>query len=394
MSAQRFILHVDMDAFYASVEVREQPGLAGRPVIVGGSPRGRGVVSAANYEARRFGVHSAMPTARAMRLCPEAVWLPVRMELYATVSRQIREIFNRYTPLVEPLSLDEAFLDVTASTRLFGTAAEIANAIKKAIRHELSLVASVGIAPNKFIAKIASDLDKPDGFVEVNPKEAQAFLDPLPVSRVWGVGKATGKELDRLGIKRIEQLRQQSEVVLADRFGKFGSHLWRLANGMDDRPVVSDSEAKSISNETTFDSDINNRDTLRAWLLELTEQVCWRLRQHELYGRTVQIKLRFADFSTITRSHTLVEATHQTKQVWQAVLKLFEHAMQTESRSLRLVGVGVSSLKDEAHRPHIQTDMFEQSDDMRQTQLDEVSDAIKSRFGSSGIRRGSGFKQH
>ena len=394
MSAQRFILHVDMDAFYASVEVREQPGLAGRPVIVGGSPRGRGVVSAANYEARRFGVHSAMPTARAMRLCPEAVWLPVRMELYATVSRQIREIFNRYTPLVEPLSLDEAFLDVTASTRLFGTAAEIANAIKKAIRHELSLVASVGIAPNKFIAKIASDLDKPDGFVEVKPKEAQAFLDPLPVSRVWGVGKATGKELDRLGIKRIEQLRQQSEVVLADRFGKFGSHLWRLANGMDDRPVVSDSEAKSISNETTFDSDINNRDTLRAWLLELTEQVCWRLRQHELYGRTVQIKLRFADFSTITRSHTLVEATHQTKQVWQAVLKLFEHAMQTESRSLRLVGVGVSSLNDEAHRPHIQTDMFEQSDDMRQTQLDEVSDAIKSRFGSSGIRRGSGYKQH
>jgi DNA polymerase-4 len=394
MSAQRFILHVDMDAFYASVEVREQPGLAGRPVIVGGSPRGRGVVSAANYEARRFGVHSAMPTARAMRLCPEAVWLPVRMELYATVSRQIREIFNRYTPLVEPLSLDEAFLDVTASTRLFGTAVEIANAIKKAIRHELSLVASVGIAPNKFIAKIASDLDKPDGFVEVKPKEAQAFLDPLPVSRVWGVGKATGKELDRLGIKRIEQLRQQSEVVLADRFGKFGSHLWRLANGMDERPVVSDSEAKSISNETTFDSDINNRDTLRAWLLELTEQVCWRLRQHELYGRTVQIKLRFADFSTITRSHTLVEATHQTKQVWQAVLKLFEHAMQTESRSLRLVGVGVSSLNDEAHRPHIQTDMFEQSDDMRQTQLDEVSDAIKSRFGSSGIRRGSGYKQH
>ena len=394
MSAQRFILHVDMDAFYASVEVREQPGLAGRPVIVGGSPRGRGVVSAANYEARRFGVHSAMPTARAMRLCPEAVWLPVRMELYATVSRQIREIFNRYTPLVEPLSLDEAFLEVTASTRLFGTASQIAHAIKQAISKELSLVASVGIAPNKFIAKIASDLDKPDGFVEVNPKEAQAFLDPLPVSRVWGVGKATGKELDRLGIKRIEQLRQQSEVVLADRFGKFGSHLWRLANGMDDRPVVSDSEAKSISNETTFDSDINNRDTLRAWLLELTEQVCWRLRQHELYGRTVQIKLRFADFSTITRSHTLVEATHQTKQVWQAVLKLFEHAMQTESRSLRLVGVGVSSLNDEAHRPHIQTDMFEQSDDMRQTQLDEVSDAIKSRFGSSGIRRGSGYKQH
>lgn len=394
MTGQRFILHVDMDAFYASVEVREQPGLVGRPVIVGGSPRGRGVVSAANYEARRFGIHSAMPTARAMRLCPEAVCLPGRMSLYASVSRQIRDIFNRYSPLVEPLSLDEAFLDVTDSQRLFGSAAEIANAIKQAIRNELSLVASVGIAPNKFIAKIASDLDKPDGFVEVMPEEVQAFLDPLPVSRIWGVGKATGKELDRLGISTIAQLRQQSEAVLQDRFGKFGNQLWRLANGMDDRPVISDSEAKSISNETTFDSDISNRDTLRAWLMELTEQVCWRLRQHDLFGRTVQIKLRFADFSTITRSHTLPEATQQTKQVWQAVMALFDKAMQSESRRLRLVGVGVSGLSDEAQRPQVQTDMFEQPKDTRQTQLDEVADAIKSRFGSSGIRRGTGYKQH
>ena len=394
MTGQRFILHVDMDAFYASVEVREQPGLAGRPVIVGGSPRGRGVVSAANYEARRFGIHSAMPTARAMRLCPHAVCLPGRMSLYASVSRQIREIFNRYSPLVEPLSLDEAFLDVTDSQRLFGSAAEIANAIKQAIRNELSLVASVGIAPNKFIAKIASDLDKPDGFVEVMPEEVQAFLDPLPVSRIWGVGKATGKELDRLGITTIAQLRQQAEAVLQDRFGKFGNHLWRLANGMDDRPVVSDSEAKSISNETTFDTDISNRDTLRAWLMELTEQVCWRLRQHDLFGRTVQIKLRFADFSTITRSHTLPEATQQTKQVWQAVMALFDKAMQSESRRLRLVGVGVSGLSDTAQRPQVQTDMFEQPKDTRQTQLDEVADAIKSRFGSGGIRRGTGYKQH
>ena len=394
MTGHRFILHVDMDAFYASVEVREQPGLAGRPVIVGGSPRGRGVVSAANYEARRFGIHSAMPTARAMRLCPDAVCLPGRMSLYASVSRQIREIFNRYSPLVEPLSLDEAFLDVTDSQRLFGSAAEIASAIKQAISNELSLVASVGIAPNKFIAKIASDLDKPDGFVEVMPEEVQAFLDPLPVSRIWGVGNATGKELDRLGITTIAQLRQQSEAVLQDRFGKFGNHLWRLANGMDDRPVVSDSEAKSISNETTFDSDISNRDTLRAWLMELTEQVCWRLRQQGLFGRTVQIKLRFADFSTITRSHTLPEATQQTKQVWQAVMALFDKAMQSESRRLRLVGVGVSGLSETAQRPQVQTDMFEQPKDTRQTQLDEVADAIKSRFGSSRIRRGTGYKQH
>ena len=394
MTGERAILHIDMDAFYASVEEREQPGLVGRPVIVGGSPRRRGVVSAANYAARQFGIHSAMPMARAVRLCPKAVCLPVRMPLYAAVSHQIREIFHRYTPLVEPLSLDEAFLDVTQSKRLFGSAATIARAIKEAIRDELSLVASVGIAPNKFIAKIASDLDKPDGFVEVKPDEIQAFLDPLPVSRVWGVGKATGKELARLGITTIRQLRQQSEQVLLDRFGKFGSHLWQLANGMDERPVVSDAEAKSISNETTFDTDIGQGDTLQAWLMELTEQVCWRLRQHELYGRTVHLKLRFPDFSTITRSHTLTEATQQTSQVWLAVLELFNKVMEKESRPLRLVGVGVSGLSDKAHQPQVQADMFEQSDNSRQSQLDDVADAIKSRFGSDGIRRGTSYKQH
>ena len=394
MTGQRAILHIDMDAFYASVEEREQPGLAGRPIIVGGAPRGRGVVSAANYAARRFGVHSAMPMTRAVRLCPQAVCLPVRMPLYAAVSQQIREIFNRYTPLVEPLSLDEAFLDVTESERLFGPAADIARAIKQAIRDELSLVASVGIAPNKFVAKIASDVDKPDGFVEVKPDEVQAFLDPLPVSRVWGVGKTTGKELDRVGITTIRQLRQQAESVLLDRFGKFGSHLWQLAQGIDNRAVVSDTEAKSISNETTFDSDIGQRDTLLAWLMELTEQVCWRLRQHELYGRTVQIKLRFPDFSTITRSHTLEEATQQTSQIWQTVVELFDKAMHKETRPLRLVGVGLSGLGDKTHRPQVQADMFAQPKDGRQTQLDEVADAIKSRFGSNGIRRGTSYKQH
>lgn len=394
MCGQRAIVHIDMDAFYASVEEREQPGLAGRPVIVGGSPRGRGVVSAANYAARRYGVHSAMPMTQAIRLCPAAVCLPVRMQLYATVSQQIREIFNRYTPLVEPLSLDEAFLDVTDSGRLFGSAAEIAWAIKQAIRDELSLVASIGIAPNKFIAKIASDLNKPDGFVEVKSDNVQAFLDPLPVSRVWGVGKATGKELERLGITTIRNLRQQSEQVLRGRFGKFGSHLWQLANGIDDRPVVSEAEAKSISNETTFDTDVGQRDILRAWLMELTEQVCWRLRQHKLYGRTVQIKLRFPDFTTITRSQTLSEATQQTRQVWQAVIELFDKAMDKETRPLRLVGIGVSGLCDKTTASQVQADMFKQSRDTRQNQLDEVADAIKSRFGANGIRRGTSYKQH
>ena len=312
------IIHCDMDAFYASVEERERPELVGKPVIVGGTPEKRGVVSAANYVARQYGVHSAMPAVTARRLCLHGIYLPPRIDYYAEVSRQIRDVFERFTPLVEPLSLDEAFLDVTGSEGLFGPAVEIGRKIKQAIRQELRLVASVGVAPNKFLAKIASDLKKPDALVVVEPDKVQEFLDPLPVERLWGVGKQSSKVFQRLGIRTIGQLRQWPLDVLQARFGTSGEHLWNLAHGLDDRAVVPEREAKSISHETTFERDIADMDVLRAWLVDLTEQVGCRLRRHGLRGQTVQLKVRFADFSLITRSCTLPEPTNITRDLWRA----------------------------------------------------------------------------
>lgn len=288
------IIHVDMDAFYAAVEVRDNPELAGKPVIVGGSAGQRGVVSTASYEARKFGVHSAMPAVTARRLCPQGIFLPVRMSHYAQVSRQIQEVFHRYTPLVEPLSLDEAFLDVTGSEGLFGSTREIASKIKADILKEVRLVASVGVAPCKFVAKVASDFGKPDGYIVVEEGKVQEILDPLPVGRIWGVGKVAGKEFHHLGIETIGQLRQMALAEVEKQFGRWGQQFWELANGIDDRKVVPDREAKSISHETTFATDISDMEVLRAVLLELTEQVAWRLRRHELRGKTVQLKVRYA----------------------------------------------------------------------------------------------------
>ena len=249
-------LHIDMDAFYASIEIRDNPRLATKPVVVGGSPSGRGVVSTANYIARSFGIHSAMPAVQARRLCPSAVFIRPRMDHYAAVSRQIRDIFHTYTDLVEPLSLDEAFLDVTGSQALFGDAVEIAQQIKSRIRNELSLSASAGVAPNKFLAKVASDLEKPDGLVVVDPNNIHGFLDPLPVSCIWGVGAQTQKKFELLGVRTISQLRTLSHETLKARFGINCDHFWRLARGLDSRQVVPDHDAKSISHETTFVRDI------------------------------------------------------------------------------------------------------------------------------------------
>ena len=254
-----------MDAFYVSVEQRDRLELVGHPVIVGGSPEKRGVVAAANYIARKYGVHSAMPSVTARRLCPQAIFLPPRISYYAEISSQIRAIFDRFTPLVEPLSLDEAFLDVTGSESLFGPAIQVGQQIKQAVRQETQLVVSVGVAPNKFLAKIASDLQKPDGFVVVEPDRIQEFLDPLPVERLWGVGRQGSKVFQRLGIRTISQLRQWPVELLKHHFGTHGEHLWQLAHGIDDRRVVPEREAKSISHETTFETDIFDQEVLRAW---------------------------------------------------------------------------------------------------------------------------------
>lgn len=384
------IIHLDMDAFYASVEMRENPELVGLPVVVGGPSKNRGVVAAANYEARKFGVFSAMPMSQATRLCPDLRILPVNMPLYVSVSKQIHEIFNRYTPEIEPLSLDEAFLDVSGSLKLFGSAAEIARRIKDEIKQELQLVVSAGIAPNKFVAKIASDFDKPDGFVVVEEKDMQDFLDPLPVKRIWGVGKKTEQQLNNYGITTIKDLRNQSERWLIDRFGKQGDHIYRLANGRDKREVISDAKAKSISSENTFLEDISNKETLVAYLSHLTEQVAARLREKDRKGKTVNIKIRFHDFSTITRSKTLTESSNQTQQIWQAVKSLFNTAMMNVSSgrvAVRLLGVGVSGFSNDTTH---QGDLF--SDEHKYDELDDITDEINQRFGKLKIHRGRNTK--
>ncbi len=380
------ILHCDMDAFYASVEERDRPELVGHPVIVGGSPEKRGVVAAANYAARKFGVHSAMPAVTARRLCPHGVFLHPRISYYAEVSRQIREIFERFTPLVEPLSLDEAFLDVTGSEPLFGSAAEIGRRIKQAIHQELRLVVSVGVAPNKFLAKIASDLKKPDGFLVV--EQVQEFLDPLPVERLWGVGKQGSKVFQRLGIHTIGQLREWPLDLLRDHFGSGGEYLWNLAHGLDDDPVVPEREAKSISHETTFEQDIDDLDVLQAWLVDLTEQVAWRLRRHGLRGRVVHLKVRFADFSTITRSQTLPEPTDITQELWQVADEMLCQRLPPGHLPVRLIGMGVSGFGRES-----QGLLFDQDQRKKHTDLDVATDQIRERFGSSALRRAAALPQ-
>lgn len=377
------IIHLDMDAFFASVEIRENPELAGFPVVVGGPSKSRGVVAAANYAARKFGVFSAMPMAEATRLCPNLRILPVNMPLYASVSRQIHEIFNRYTPEIEPLSLDEAFLDVRKSLKLFGSAEEIARRIKDDIRQELNLVVSAGIAPNKFVAKIASDIDKPNGFVVVEEKEMQNFLDPLPIKRIWGVGKKTEAQLNNYGITTIKDLRNQSRGWLIDRFGKQGDQIYRLANGQDKREVISDAKAKSISSENTFSEDINNKEILISYLSHLTEQVAARLREKGRKGKTVNIKIRFHDFTTIVRSKSLSQSSNQTEEIWQVVKSLFNLAIPTGLISIRLLGVGVSGFDNENT---FQGDLFSNTE--KYNELDEISDEINQRFGKLKIHRG------
>jgi DNA polymerase-4 len=345
-------------------------------------------VAAANYVARKFGVHSAMPAVTAYRLCPRGIFLWPRMDYYAEVSDQIRAIFEKYTPLVEPLSLDEAFLDVTGSERLFGPAETIGRMIKQEIRERLRLVASVGVAPNKFLAKIASDLKKPDGFVIVEPDRVQAFLDPLPVGRLWGVGKVTGQVFEKLGIHRIGQLRQMPVELLRHHFGTGGDHLWELSQGIDDRPVVPEQEAKSISHETTFAKDLVDPEQMRAWLLELSEQVGCRMRRHGLKGRTVQLKVRYEDFHTITRAQTLPQPTNVTQEIWQTADQMFAERLPARRLHIRLLGVGMSGFE---HPAMVQLSLFPEAEHERQARLDDVADQIKERFGQAGLQRALGM---
>lgn len=347
------ILHVDMDAFYASVETRDNPSLAGLPVCVGGPSDQRGVIAAASYEARRYGVHSAMSTAEARRLCPDLVLLPPDFERYTSVSRDIMAIFRSYTPLVEPLSLDEAFLDVSGCERLFGEPADVGRAIQREILRRTGLNASVGVAPTKFLAKLASDLAKPEGFRVIEAHETREVLDPLPVSRIWGVGPRTAKRLEALGVATIGDLARRERAEVEREFGASGAWIHDLAHGIDTRRVTPRREEKSHGMERTFPTDVSDRDELRRHLLDFCEEVAFGLRDKGLRGRTVTLKARYADFTTLTRTKTLDHPTNLGPRIYSTARELLD---RLPIAPLRLVGVQISSLTDV--RAPIQESLF------------------------------------
>jgi len=342
--ADRFIIHVDMDAFYAAIEQRDRPELRGRPVIVGGKPRARGVVAAASYEAREFGIRSAMPSARAVRLCPRAVFLPVDMRKYAQVSQQMMAILRRHSERIEQVSIDEAFLEVTDRVRDFAQAEQLARRIKQEIRRELRLTASVGVGPNKFLAKLGSELRKPDGLVVIRPAEAEGFLDLLPVGKLWGVGPKTEKRLAEAGLKTIGQVARAPIEQLRRLLGAWADVVHELARGDDDRPVETERETKSVSSETTFADDLYELKDLRRSLSELSEEVASRLRDEELRARTIAIKVRFGDFRTITRQTRLGEATDRAEVIRKTVYGLLD-AVEGREQGIRLLGVRGSVLE-------------------------------------------------
>ena len=379
----RAILHVDMDAFFASVEQRDDPGLRGKPVLVGGTGP-RGVVAAASYEARVFGCHSAQPMAIARRLCPEAIVVKGRYDAYRAASDRVFGILESYSPLVEPLSIDEAFVDVTGSQRLLGEPEAIAAEIRRRILDETALTASVGVAPNKFLAKLASDLDKPDGLTVIRPEEVAERLAPLEIERLWGVGPKAAAALHRMGIRTIGDAAARTEAALAQRLGSFGAHVSRLSRGLDDRPVVPDHEAKSIGHEQTFPRDLPDPELLRPILAGHAEQVGRRLRRHGFRARTVTIKVRYGSFETITRSTTLDAPTDSTERLISTARTLFDRWCGLEGfKPVRLIGVTASQLE----RPGVQGGLFEDPDERRQRAIDRVTDEIVSKLGKHAIHR-------
>lgn len=376
---ERAIIHVDMDAFYASVEQRDEPEYRGRPVIVGGLG-GRGVVAAASYEARRFGVHSAMPMGRARRLCPDAVYLSPRMDRYREVSREVFAVFHEVTPLVEGISVDEAWLDVTASRSLFGGIREIGARVKEAVRRRTRLTASIGMAPNKFLAKLASDQDKPDGFCQVTAAGARDFLAPLPVERLWGIGPRAAERLHDAGIRTIGDLRDAGEARLRGLLGRNAHHFHALALGIDDREVVPSRPEKSISHEQTFEKDLHGLDDMRHALMGLAEGVGTRLRRKGLGGSTVTVKIRTGDWRTYTRSRTLASPTAATDDLYRAATDLLSQWRdQHGDPGVRLLGVGASRLEALG-----QAGLFDAGPDG----VDLTLDDIRERFGGGAVVRG------
>jgi len=380
----RIVLHLDMDAFYAAVEVRENPALAGKPLIIGHRGR-RGVVSTCSYEARKFGVHSAMPSVTAERLCPDAVWLSGRISLYSQVSRGIRRILDDVSPAIEPISIDEAFIDLTGIVSTLDAGAAIARDLKARVLLEERLTCSVGVSPNKFLAKVASDMDKPDGLVILSSRQVPEKLWPLPVRRLWGVGPKTGERLESAGIHTIGDILTLSEPTLATLVGVgSAAHLRRLARGEDDRPVVTNRKAKSISEERTYAEDLTRAEDIDRALLARAEGVARQLRRSGLVGRTVRIKVRTSRFKTWTRSHTLAEPTDLTEPILAAARDLFRQRIQLHGEGIRLLGLGIAGL---VPADRIQPSLFVPSEELRAKRLAQATDAVRDRMGDSSIVR-------
>ena len=381
-TAPRNILHVDMDAFYASVEQRDDPNLRGKPLVVGGG-NNRGVVAAASYESRQFGIHSAMPMREAMRRCPDLLRVAPRMSHYKSVSDEIFAIFRHFSPLVEGLSLDEAFLDVTDSLALFGTDVEIAKAIKHNILYSTSLTASIGVASNKLVAKIASDLDKPDGLVVVSVEDTRAALDPLPVRVIPGIGRKTLVKLSKVNIATIADLRRAPDEDLEPIFGRFTQKTRDRASGIDARPVEPSRPDKSISAEETFDRNLTETNRMDKHLLALTERTASRIRAKDLVAGTVQVKIRQADFTTFTRQRAMRPSGNSTDQMFQIARDLLHHWLSDHTGAeIRLLGVGGSELA-----PAEQRDLFADHEMSQCSAVDETVDSIRARFGKSSVNR-------
>ncbi len=376
------ILHVDMDAFFASVELRDRPELKGLPVVVGHSG-GRGVVTSATYEARKFGIHAAMSMTEAIRKCPKAIFIEPNHEKYSEVSEKLQEIYLSFTPLVEPLSVDEAFLDVSGSRKLIGTPIEIGKKLREKVFQEENITCSVGIAPTKFIAKLASTSAKPDGLIVVSPKEVIDFLHPLPVGALWGVGGKTEEVLKRLGLFKVADIANLPLKTLKRALGEgIAEHLYELSWGRDERSVETNEPEKSVGNEETFSKDLDQAEDILREVLRLSEKVAARLRQAGLMGRTITLKVRFSNFSTITRSKTLLDPTDVAKEIYEVAKTLFE-GLKLDQVRVRLVGVRVEKLVEEelANR---QLRLGESEKGWRE--IDKASDKANARFGEEAIK--------
>jgi len=381
---KKIILHVDLDAFFAAVEQLLHPEWRNKPVIVGADPqegKGRGVVSAASYEARKYGVHSAMPISKAYLLCPHGIYVTPHGHIYQEYSHKFFKVLYEFSPLVEGLSIDEAFLDMSGTMRLFKDVHTLGQKIKSEIKTQTQLTASVGIAPCKSVAKIASDFKKPDGLMIVEPERVQEFLDPLPVTKLWGIGNQTFQSLVKMGIQTVSQLRAYPPDILEKKFGKMGLHIYRMACGEDERNVTPYENVKSISNETTFETDVMDQSILEKTLFQLSEKVGGRLRRSHLRGYTIHLKVRFSDFRTHTRSHTLKKAIFLTEDIYGAVMTLMDEFLPSED-FIRLLGVGVSNLESDSGSQLSIWDITEE----KKLKVEKLMDQIQDKFGKNIIR--------